>query len=188
METCNGCGQVHDAREPHVYDYVCEVDDDLTCHICLQPFVAPVDLQCGHTFCSCCLSSYARVQQKCPIDRQPIGAALWSPSSIVLRKWVARSDNCHNHELFLKDSLYIIKVYSERSIRNSHFSTSPLTASLTKSFHVKFTLFWYRDSILNSVWSNIRFWISECEFESMSRVLRVRRKLILFGYCSIFFA
>ena len=29
-----------------------EVDEDLMCQICLQPFVSPMDTPCGHTFCS----------------------------------------------------------------------------------------------------------------------------------------
>ena len=33
---CRTCGQQHPAHEPHVYDYVEEVDEDVTCHICLQ--------------------------------------------------------------------------------------------------------------------------------------------------------
>ncbi|KDQ65322.1 Ligand of Numb protein X 2 [Zootermopsis nevadensis] len=83
---CRICGQGHAAHEPHVYDYAEEVDEDLTCHICLQPFVTPLDIPCGHTFCGACLNNYLRVQQLCPIDRQPLTAQLCSPSSIVLRK------------------------------------------------------------------------------------------------------
>jgi hypothetical protein len=83
---CRICGQGHAAHEPHVYDYAEEVDEDLTCHICLQPFVTPLDIPCGHTFCGVCLNSYLRFQQLCPIDREPLTAQLCSPSNIVLRK------------------------------------------------------------------------------------------------------
>ncbi|PSN43992.1 Ligand of Numb protein X 2 [Blattella germanica] len=83
---CRICGQGHAAHEPHVYDYVDEVDEDLTCHICLQPFVTPLDIPCGHTFCGPCLNNYLRVQQLCPIDRKPLTSQLCTPSSIVLRK------------------------------------------------------------------------------------------------------
>jgi len=86
--SCRICGQRHAAHEPHVYDYVEEVDEDLTCYICLQPFVTPLDIPCGHTFCGPCLNNYLRVQQICPIDRKPLSAQLCFQSSIVLRKWV----------------------------------------------------------------------------------------------------
>ena len=33
---CRVCGQHHASHEPHVYDYVEDVDEDVTCHICLQ--------------------------------------------------------------------------------------------------------------------------------------------------------
>lgn len=84
--SCRICGQSHAAHEPHVYDYVEEVDEDLTCYICLQPFVTPLDIPCGHTFCGPCLNNYLRVQQLCPIDRKPLSSQLCFPSSIVLRK------------------------------------------------------------------------------------------------------
>ncbi|XP_069692826.1 ligand of Numb protein X 2-like isoform X4 [Periplaneta americana] len=94
---CRTCGQAHAAHEPHVYDYVEEVDEDLTCHICLQPFVMPLDIPCGHTFCSACLNNYLRVQQLCPIDRKPLTAHICSPSSIVLRKLLEKlSVRCPN--------------------------------------------------------------------------------------------
>ncbi len=35
-----------------------EVDEDLMCQICLQPFVSPLDTPCGHTFCSVSLSQF----------------------------------------------------------------------------------------------------------------------------------
>ena len=28
-----------------------QVDEDLMCQICLQPFVSPTDTPCSHTFC-----------------------------------------------------------------------------------------------------------------------------------------
>ncbi|XP_076055083.1 ligand of Numb protein X 2-like [Oratosquilla oratoria] len=83
---CRTCGQQHATHEPHVYDYVDEVDEDVTCHICLQPLVTPLDTPCGHTFCRPCLLSFLKVQQLCPVDRKPLSQQLCSPSSLVLKK------------------------------------------------------------------------------------------------------
>lgn len=94
---CRICGQSHAAHEPHVYDYVEEIDEDLICYICLQPFVTPLDIPCGHTFCCACLTTFLRVQQLCPIDRKPLSAQLCFPSSIVLRKLLEKlSVQCPN--------------------------------------------------------------------------------------------
>ncbi|KAA0199972.1 hypothetical protein HAZT_HAZT001359 [Hyalella azteca] len=83
---CRTCGQFHVSNEPHLYDYIDEVDEDVSCHICLQPLVTPVDTPCGHTFCKPCLLTYLRVQPLCPVDRRPMSHQLCTPSSLVLRK------------------------------------------------------------------------------------------------------
>ncbi|XP_042880761.1 E3 ubiquitin-protein ligase LNX-like [Penaeus japonicus] len=84
--TCRVCGQQHQPHEPHLYDYTDDVDEDVTCHICLQPLVTPLDTPCGHTFCRPCLLSFLKVQQNCPVDRKPLSQQLCSPSSLVLKK------------------------------------------------------------------------------------------------------
>ncbi|XP_066990612.1 ligand of Numb protein X 2-like [Macrobrachium rosenbergii] len=84
--TCRTCGQQHQPHEPHLYDYTDDVDEDVTCHICLQPLVTPIDTPCGHTFCRPCLLSFLTVQQSCPVDRKPLSQQLCSPSSLVLKK------------------------------------------------------------------------------------------------------
>ena len=53
--------QHHSHHEPHLYNYSEEVDEDLMCQICLQPFVQPVDTPCCHTFCHACINSYLKV-------------------------------------------------------------------------------------------------------------------------------
>ena len=40
---CKECGQQHDGQESHLYEYQDEVDDELVCHICLQPLLRPMD-------------------------------------------------------------------------------------------------------------------------------------------------
>lgn len=83
---CRTCGQLHAHHEPHMYDYVDEVDEDVTCHICLQPLVTPLDTPCGHTFCRPCILSFMKVQHFCPVDRKPLSQQLCTPSSLVLKK------------------------------------------------------------------------------------------------------
>ena len=38
-----------------------QVDEDLMCQICLQPFVSPTDTPCSHTFCQVSIIRSARV-------------------------------------------------------------------------------------------------------------------------------
>jgi hypothetical protein len=44
-----------------------------TCSICLEPFVEPGALPCGHVFCTACLTSALRMAKKCPQCRAPSG-------------------------------------------------------------------------------------------------------------------
>ncbi|KPP62809.1 ligand of Numb protein X 2-like [Scleropages formosus] len=81
---CAVCGQRHRAQENHLYNYRLEVDDDLVCHICLQPLVQPLDTPCGHTFCSCCLRSFLQEKDFCPLDRTCLQEALCRKSSILV--------------------------------------------------------------------------------------------------------
>ena len=83
---CKQCGQSHAASSNHLFDYHQPVDEDLTCHICLQPLVDPVDTKCGHTFCYLCLHNYLRIQSMCPVDRSPVIAAQVQQSSIMVRR------------------------------------------------------------------------------------------------------
>ena len=85
-KACRLCGQPHSQAEPHLYNYKEEVDEDLTCQICLQPFVEPVDTPCGHTFCKACLMSYLKVNPMCPLDRKPLNEMVLQPSNLVLRR------------------------------------------------------------------------------------------------------
>lgn len=98
---CRTCGQHHSHHEPHIYDYPEEVDEDLMCQICLQPFVSPTDTPCSHTFCQACISSYLRVNASCPICRKPINEMTCTPSNLVLKRLLDKlpvvcpnSDSC----------------------------------------------------------------------------------------------
>ncbi|ESO97584.1 hypothetical protein LOTGIDRAFT_103997 [Lottia gigantea] len=83
---CLTCGQFHDSHGTHLYDYYQTVDEDLTCQICLQPLVNPLDTKCGHTFCQRCLKNYLKIQKQCPLDRLPLTIKDCSPSSILVRR------------------------------------------------------------------------------------------------------
>ncbi|XP_059202555.1 ligand of Numb protein X 2b isoform X1 [Centropristis striata] len=82
---CKECGQQHDGVDSHLYEYQDEVDDELVCHICLQPLLRPMDTPCGHTYCFHCLSSFLKEQDFCPVDRQRLQLHQCRPSSLLVR-------------------------------------------------------------------------------------------------------
>ncbi|KAK2838767.1 hypothetical protein Q7C36_013581 [Tachysurus vachellii] len=82
---CKECGQCHESQDCHVYEYQDEVDDELVCHICLQPLLQPVDTPCGHTYCLQCLSSFLREQDFCPVDRQRVALQQCRSASLLVR-------------------------------------------------------------------------------------------------------
>uniref|UniRef100_UPI00358F8864 ligand of Numb protein X 2-like isoform X2 n=1 Tax=Myxine glutinosa TaxID=7769 RepID=UPI00358F8864 len=61
---CMTCGQCHPDNTVHNYTYQLEVDEELTCRICLDPLLSPLDTPCGHTYCSSCLESFLRPKKK----------------------------------------------------------------------------------------------------------------------------
>ncbi|KAK5897887.1 hypothetical protein CgunFtcFv8_015351 [Champsocephalus gunnari] len=83
---CPECGQIHRSWENHLYNYRLEVDDDLVCHICLQPLVQPLDTPCGHTFCARCLRSFLKERDFCPLDRTRLQLPACRRSSILVHK------------------------------------------------------------------------------------------------------
>lgn len=83
---CYTCGQRHLLDENHEYHYEEEVDDDLVCHICLQPLCVPLDTPCGHTFCTECLTSFLLEKDFCPVDRQPLLLQACHKSSLLVNK------------------------------------------------------------------------------------------------------
>ena len=83
---CFECGQQHWTRENHLYNYQNDVDDDLVCHICLQPLLQPLDTPCGHTFCCKCLRNFLQEKDFCPLDRKRLHFKLCKKSSILVHK------------------------------------------------------------------------------------------------------
>lgn len=84
-ELCYECGQAHMVLENHLYDYKDEVDDELVCHICLQPLLQPLDTPCQHTFCFKCLENFLQEQDFCPMDRKRLHFQHCRRSSLLVR-------------------------------------------------------------------------------------------------------
>ncbi|XP_051511408.1 E3 ubiquitin-protein ligase LNX-like isoform X1 [Myxocyprinus asiaticus] len=85
-DLCHICGQRHLQEENHEYTYKEEVDDDLMCHICLQPLIRPLDTPCGHTYCQECLTNFLLESDFCPVDRTPLMLQTCRKSSLLVHK------------------------------------------------------------------------------------------------------
>ncbi|KAI9270468.1 hypothetical protein BDA99DRAFT_501856 [Phascolomyces articulosus] len=53
-------------------NFVETINSNLICCICQSPFVDPVVLPCGHTFCTICIHQACEASSVCPIDRSAI--------------------------------------------------------------------------------------------------------------------
>ncbi|XP_078496219.1 ligand of Numb protein X 2-like [Lissotriton helveticus] len=84
-ELCKECGQSHPSQESHIYNFQDEVDDELTCQICLQPLLQPMDTPCGHTYCFKCLENFMKEQDFCPMDRKKLSFQHCRKSSLLVR-------------------------------------------------------------------------------------------------------
>ncbi|XP_044150704.1 E3 ubiquitin-protein ligase LNX isoform X2 [Bufo gargarizans] len=82
---CAVCGQEHSLEENHFYLYTEEVDDDLTCHICLHALVEPLDTPCGHTYCTLCLTNFLLHENFCPMDRKYIMLQSCKKSTVLVK-------------------------------------------------------------------------------------------------------
>nr|XP_014347665.1 PREDICTED: E3 ubiquitin-protein ligase LNX isoform X2 [Latimeria chalumnae] len=85
-ELCLTCGQPHLPEENHCYTYPNETDDDLICHICLQPLIKPIDTPCGHTYCTFCLTNFLFEKDFCPMDRKHVMLQICKKSNILVNK------------------------------------------------------------------------------------------------------
>uniref|UniRef100_H3BYY4 Ligand of numb-protein X 1 n=1 Tax=Tetraodon nigroviridis TaxID=99883 RepID=H3BYY4_TETNG len=83
---CALCGHSHQLEENHEYLYQDEVDDDLVCHICLQPLIRPLDTPCGHTYCQECLTNFLLESDFCPVCRTPLMLQSCRKSSVLVHK------------------------------------------------------------------------------------------------------
>ncbi|XP_023507763.1 E3 ubiquitin-protein ligase TRIM65 isoform X1 [Equus caballus] len=62
-----------------------EVEDKLTCAICLEVYRDPATLPCGHNFCGACIRDWGRSEKACPECREPF------PDGAPLRRNMALS-------------------------------------------------------------------------------------------------
>ncbi|XP_063793263.1 ligand of Numb protein X 2-like [Pseudophryne corroboree] len=85
LELCHDCGQSHLVTENHIYNFQDEVDDELICHICLQPLLQPMDTPCGHTYCYRCLKNFLHEKDFCPMDRKKLCFQDCHKSSLLVR-------------------------------------------------------------------------------------------------------
>ncbi|XP_043913675.1 ligand of Numb protein X 2-like [Protopterus annectens] len=85
VEVCLECGQHHLLAENHLYNYQDDVDDELACHICLQPLLQPMDTPCGHTYCFKCLENFLQEHSFCPMDRKKLNFQQCRKSSLLVR-------------------------------------------------------------------------------------------------------
>lgn len=84
-ELCCECGQFHLLLDNHLYNFQDEVDDELICHICLQPLLQPMDTPCGHTYCFKCLENFMQEYNFCPMDRKKLSFQQCHKSSLLVR-------------------------------------------------------------------------------------------------------
>ncbi|XP_075429640.1 ligand of Numb protein X 2-like [Ascaphus truei] len=84
-DLCPDCGQTHLVTENHIYNFQEEVDDELVCHICLQPLLQPMDTPCGHTYCYRCLENFLQERDFCPMDRKKLFFQNCRKSSLLVR-------------------------------------------------------------------------------------------------------
>ncbi|KAF7203264.1 E3 ubiquitin-protein ligase LNX isoform X1 [Nothobranchius furzeri] len=85
-DLCASCGLSHKLEENHEFVYQEEVDDDLVCHICLQPLIRPLDTPCGHTYCQECLTSFLLESDFCPVCRTPLMLQSCRRPSLLVHK------------------------------------------------------------------------------------------------------
>ncbi|KFO80136.1 Ligand of Numb protein X 2, partial [Cuculus canorus] len=82
---CSECGQFHLLLDNHLYNFQNDVDDELICHICLQPLLQPMDTPCGHTYCFKCLENFMQEYNFCPMDRKKLSFQQCHKSSLLVR-------------------------------------------------------------------------------------------------------
>nr|XP_056715608.1 ligand of Numb protein X 2-like [Euleptes europaea] len=85
QELCRECGQSHLLPDNHLYNFQDEVDDELVCHICLQPLLQPMDTPCGHTYCFRCLENFMQEYSFCPMDRKKLSFQQCRKSSLLVQ-------------------------------------------------------------------------------------------------------
>lgn len=59
------------------FEYINEdaINDELKCVICSQPFQTPVIIDCKHTFCLSCITTWTQLNASCPVCRHAFTSA-----------------------------------------------------------------------------------------------------------------
>jgi len=77
--TCNSCSNESVINDQNKSNALCTADitDELECVICSDTFLKPYTLQCSHTFCKKCITTWMKVRKSCPscrklLTRQPV--------------------------------------------------------------------------------------------------------------------
>ncbi|KAH9814903.1 hypothetical protein DFH28DRAFT_969753 [Melampsora americana] len=71
------------------YDYLDEINENLICPICTNPFVDPVMCEStDHVFCRLCLIKSLELSSTCPIDRLPLSISIIQPAPKIIIKLV----------------------------------------------------------------------------------------------------
>ncbi|CAF4010601.1 unnamed protein product, partial [Rotaria sp. Silwood1] len=64
------------AKNTTVFDYEymdeAQIDSELKCAICTQPFQNPTNLPCQHTFCQHCIKAWLKSNTSCPTCRRTV--------------------------------------------------------------------------------------------------------------------
>lgn len=107
-------------------------EDYLTCSICLNTFVDPRQLTCGHSYCITCLTDYMKTQTMslvCPTCR----AEMKRPESMELQEWIQKLPqdqllvaiiNAIEHNLVNPDEDLNCENISENSVCEKHQKTN----------------------------------------------------------------
>lgn len=114
LDLCKECGEFHDNPKEHLFTYV-EPNDILNKRglidsITLEPFIDPVELNCGHTFSQYSIENVFLTKKECPECRKKV-SKFHQTSRIVreqvnqLEVWCPNKCKAHVERQFLPNHL-----------------------------------------------------------------------------------
>ncbi|EGG10618.1 uncharacterized protein MELLADRAFT_103301 [Melampsora larici-populina 98AG31] len=117
------------------YDYLNEVNENLLCPICTNPFVDPVMCEStDHVFCRLCLIKSLELSPTCPIDRLPLSISIIQPAPKIIIKLVDElMVTCPFKEKFQCSFLcqrYLIKSHTDSRVCELAFNSKNNKKSL----------------------------------------------------------
>jgi hypothetical protein len=95
-----------------LFVYHSAIPEYIRCSICQEVFNSPTRIECGHTYCLTCISTWTKKQPNCPNCRSAISTNSFSPDKIAqyivndllvkcLRsncKWVGKVEEFKTHQ------------------------------------------------------------------------------------------